>query len=95
MQLPIRVVRSGTRACSACGTTRNLSSGGVYFSSDGRVSAGDAIEYTIELHPSDSAPQIWLRCLGKVVRTQPAGSDENQFEVAATLERYEFVRTRE
>lgn len=95
MQLPIRVVRNGTRACSASGATRNLSSGGVFFTSDTRVDTGDAIEYTIELQPSDNTPHIWLRCLGKVVRSQPAGADAAEFEVAATLERYEFVRARE
>ncbi len=96
MRLPIRVVRNGMRSSSAAGETRNLSSGGVFFVSDTRVEAGEPIEYTIHLLPSPESPQrVWLRCLGKVTRAQASPASGSEFEVAATLERYEFVRAQE
>ncbi len=95
MKLPIRVVRNGVRSSSASGETRNISSGGVLFVADGSVDSGEPIEYTIHLQPDESGQRIWLRCLGKVVRTQPAEIEAGTVEVAATLERYEFVRPHE
>ena len=91
LRLPVELVRSGTRRVSEVGETKNLSSGGVLFTSLTPMSIGDLIEYMITL-PSGSSPggPLRLRCLGKVLRTQPAVEDETA--VAATLERYEFIR---
>jgi len=33
-----------------------------------------------------------LRCIGKVLRASPSASSESAYEIAATLERYEFIR---
>ncbi|MCL4853809.1 MAG: hypothetical protein KJZ78_20825, partial [Bryobacteraceae bacterium] len=78
------VRRSGQTVCES-GETRNLSSGGVLFTSNVPVRVGDAIEYLITL-PHTAAGSIRLRCLGKVIRL------EDDMTVAATLERYEFMR---
>jgi hypothetical protein len=91
MRLPIRVVRARAGALSASGETRNLSSGGVLFCSDADVEAGETIEYTIQLEGEQTGPA--LRCLGKVMRIRAGGGDEPS-QVAATLERYEFLRAR-
>jgi len=87
----VELVRSGTRRVSEVGETKNLSSGGVLFTSVSPMSIGDLIEYLITL-PSGSSPggPLRLRCMGKVLRTQPAVEEET--DVAATLERYEFIR---
>jgi len=74
------------------GFTKNISSGGVLFTSERELDVGGPLEYVITLGgPLDQA--VSLRCIGKVVRyKQIADSLEPVFDVAATLERYEFVR---
>jgi len=54
---------------------------------------GGAIEYVITLN-HDNTQTVNLRCVGKVLRTGRAenSSEPRSYEVAATLERYEFVR---
>jgi hypothetical protein len=95
VKLPVRLLRNGLRPISGAGETRNLSSGGVLFSSDTRIDIGEPVEYVISLMPSGG---VNLHCLGKVMRLDadgPAGDDPARpFEVAVTLERYEFVRQR-
>lgn len=81
------------------GETRNLSSAGVLFSTDAKIEVGEPIEYVITLSPGEDAPSpVDLHCLGKVTRFEAAAeewrSNARPFEIAATLERYEFVRAR-
>ncbi len=60
---------------------------GVLFHSDARLQVGDAVEYLITLPTSPhNGDHVRIHCLGKVVRFA------RKTEVAATLERYEFVR---
>jgi hypothetical protein len=72
--------------------TRDISSGGVCFMSRSEVEVGGKIEYIITL--SGSNPPVRIRCLGKVLRSQKPSVD-NLFEVAVTMERYQFVRPEE
>jgi hypothetical protein len=88
------IIRAGAERVEVTGITKNISSSGVLFSSAAAPSLGGAIEYLITLH--DAGPQpVTLRCVGKVLRyarTSDNGHAPSAFEVAATLERYEFVR---
>ena len=87
LRLPFELVRNGSEALSEQGETRNLSSVGVLFQSDASLRIGDAVEYMITLPDSAGvANGVRLRCLGKIVRYGRSA------EIAATLERYEFVR---
>lgn len=72
--------------------TRDISSGGVCFLSPTNVEVGGRIEYVITL--SGNNPPVRIRCLGKVLRSlqPPASTDVPEFEVAMTMERYQFVR---
>jgi len=55
-----------------------------------------AIEYVIALSQDEKQP-VNLRCVGKIVRLERAANGYREgaeaYQVAATLERYEFVRT--
>jgi len=74
--------------------TRDISSGGVCFLSPTNFEVGGRIEYLITL--SGSTPPVRIRCLGKVLRShQPVEEDVPQFEIAVTMERYQFVRADE
>lgn len=83
LRLPFELVRTGTQTVGKTGETRNLSSSGVLFTSDASVEVGQPIEFVITL-----PTKVRLRCIGKVVRTEGLAAAN----VAATLERFEFVR---
>lgn len=87
LKLPLELIRKGSQALSEHGETRNLSSVGVLFAADAPLRIGEAVEYMITLPSTpDQGEKVRLHCLGKVVRLSP------ETGVAATLERYEFVR---
>ena len=74
--------------------TRDISSGGVCFLSGEAVEVGSRIEYVITL--SGGNPRVRIRCLGIVLRTSKQLSvQDGSFEVAVTMERYQFVRSDE
>jgi hypothetical protein len=79
------------------GLTRNISSAGVLFTAGGEPDLGVPIEYVILLH-QDGGQAVRLRCVGKVLRSELAYPEPERpdrcFQIAATLERWEFVRER-
>lgn len=88
LKLPFELVRSGA-GLKNFGETRNVSSSGVLFTSPTPVEVGEPIEYLITFPKAPgSKAEVRIRCVGKVLRTDP----ESTF--AATLERYEFVRSK-
>ena len=82
----------GGRRVSRQETTRDISSGGVSFHSPIAVEVGARVEYLITL--SSNNPPVRIRCLGKVLRSPKAGS-AGVFEIAVTMERYQFLRENE
>jgi hypothetical protein len=91
LQLPVSITRNGTERITQSGLTKNISSGGVLFTAGKEPDIGASIEYIIALGgPSDQ--RVSLRCIGKVLRANPSDSGESAYDIAATLERYEFVR---
>jgi hypothetical protein len=97
LQLPLSVTRSGTERTAVVGYTKNISSSGVLFTTEREPDLGGPIEYIITLN-HEGAQSVNLRCMGKVLRANPVPSDSDRarlaFQIAATLERYEFVRER-
>ncbi len=88
----MQIVQLGSERVNRTEKTRDISSGGVCFWSPTNVEVGGRIEYLITL--SGSNPPVRIRCLGKVLRSlQPPAA--SQFEVAVTMERYQFVRADE
>jgi hypothetical protein len=88
LKLPLELVRAGAVAVGRVGETRNVSSSGVLFRTDMEMQIGSPIEYLITLPvTSADAPEVRLLCVGKIIR------QEDHRTAAATLERYEFVRT--
>jgi hypothetical protein len=91
----LQIVQLGDQRVNRTEKTRDISSGGVCFLTPTDVEVGGRIEYLITL--SGSNPPVRIRCLGKVLRSlQPlAATGVPQFEVAVTMERYQFVRAEE
>ncbi len=90
LELPLSIMAAGRRRDIFSGVTKNISSNGVLFNADREPEAGSTIEYVVTLNASGPKP-VQLRCMGKVLRAVPI-EGASGFEVAATLERYEFVR---
>jgi hypothetical protein len=87
LRLPFELIRSGSAPLSERGETKNLSSAGVLFQSEADLHVGEPVEYLITLPTSPAEGEhVRLHCIGKVVRFA------KKAEIAATLERYEFVR---
>jgi hypothetical protein len=91
LQLPVSITRNGTERTAQPGFTKNISSGGVLFTAGKEPEVGGSIEYVIALG-GVSEQGVHLRCIGKVLRAQAAENDDSLYDIAATLERYEFVR---
>ncbi|MCX6632211.1 MAG: PilZ domain-containing protein [Candidatus Solibacter sp.] len=95
LQLPLSITRSGADRVTLAGLTKNISSSGVLFTANREPDLGGPIEYVIVLN-TEGPQSISLRCMGKVLRTDRvrASPDEDypNYQIAATLERYEFVR---
>lgn len=88
LRLPFELMHHGI-ARQPTGETKNVSSSGVLFTSSVPVEVGESIEYFITFPKAPgSRAEVRLRCVGKVLRNEP------QTTFAATLERYEFLRTR-
>ena len=98
MHLPLHIVQVGEDRVDRIVKTRDISTGGVCFFSDNTVDIGGRIEYLITL--SDTNPPVRIRCLGKVLRSDrrdamPVASATDNFEVAVTMDRYQFVKQEE
>lgn len=96
LHLPLKLLRAGSRELNEIAETRNLSSGGVLFTSDQEIQVGDPIEYIISLPSKPGEKEkVRLHCVGKVTRLDKTRGDTNKRVrgVAATLERYEFIRS--
>jgi len=95
LHLPLSITRSGAERVTAAGFTKNISSTGVLFTSEREPDLGGPIEYIITLNHDGPQP-VNLRCVGKVLRAERVfdNQEPGEYQVAATLERYEFVRER-
>ena len=90
LTLPVNVVRTSETAVNFRGWTRNLSTHGAYLVIEGEMGQYSAVEFFVTL---DGLRNVWLRCQGHVKRAEkllPSG----RLGVAATIQRYEFIRER-
>jgi hypothetical protein len=88
LKLPFELVSPGA-VPKAAGETKNVSSSGVLFTAAMPVEVGEPIEYFITFPKAPgSRAEVRIRCVGKVMRNDP------DLTFAATLERYEFVRSK-
>ncbi len=93
LALPLDVVRISDRDVNVSGTTRNVGSSGAYFVvGELSVSIGSPIEFIVTLRNTQAeGERIRLRCRGRVIRSEKAGS-QGGTGVAATIDRYQFLR---
>ncbi len=73
--------------------THDVSSGGIYFEYESHLEVGTSLEFVLTL-PGEitQGGSVRIRCMGKVVRVDRASEQGDHLGIAATIERYEFVR---
>ncbi len=91
LQLPVAIANKGDVSRAASGLTCNISSCGVLFTAPKAPDLGAAIEYMITLGEQQGC-RVLVHCVGKVVRFEALRDEPPEYSIAATLERYEFVR---
>lgn len=84
-------MRTSTGSVSHAALTRNMSASGVLFASEAEVQIGGAIEYVVTMGRADGV-DVDLRCIGKVLRLEKSPQETPAYLVAATLDRYQFIR---
>ena len=96
LQLPLSITRAGAERVALAGCTQDISSSGVLFTTTSEPDLGGPIEYVIMLN-RDGPLAVSLRCVGKILRADRIDSNGQDaaahgYQIAVTLERYEFVR---
>ena len=94
MRLPVAVKANGEKPDKQVVETRDVSSSGVYFEVPNPLEVGASLEFLLTLpEPITKGSAVQIRCIGKVVRVDKTHSGaKSHTGVAATIERYEFVR---
>ncbi len=90
VNLPIRL--EGDETKTPVGSTDNMSAAGVYLVLDRSFDPGSTVRFEMTI-PAEAigAPQdMTVRCLGRVLRSDPKGPKQNG--VACVIDSYEFVR---
>jgi len=87
ISLPVELTKAGARSVSQTLTTHNLSAKRVLMNCPScHVEIGQEVEYFVTLPTHPAGAPVRLRCLGRVVRRDPA---LDVFDVS--IERHEFV----
>jgi hypothetical protein len=86
---------SGAKGIQQQGTTRDISTRGVYLVLDRAVSRDTDVDLTMVLPTGTSGNAgVFVRAVGKVVRVEEWSQDgERRAGVAAVIRRYELVRS--
>jgi hypothetical protein len=93
MTLPVAVRVEEVAGQEKAVQTRNVSSSGVYFEFASPLNVGTALEFVLTLPEQiTKGSAVRIKCVGKVVRVDQHRSDAGSLGVAATIERYEFLR---
>jgi hypothetical protein len=92
MRLPMTLNwTNGAGRGELAGETTEVSSRGIHFYASKSVKVGAAVEFQMTLpHEITLAGPVRVRCMGRVVRTNPK---EDRVSVVVAIDRYEFMRS--
>jgi hypothetical protein len=92
MRLPVKVAwTTQSSQGETSSETRDVSSRGVFFYLPKEMKSGTAVELMMTLpHEITMAGPVNVRCLGRVVRTEPR--EGQRVGVVVAIDRYEFMR---
>src|SRR5205807_2447567 len=90
IDLPLEITQASGKRVNRTAHLSDISSGGISFTSNREWDVGGRIEFVITL---SQAKKVRIRCLGKILRVQAiSATSEARYKVAASIDRYEFVR---
>jgi hypothetical protein len=93
MTLPVMIKMEEHEGRAQAVQTHNVSSSGVYFEFASPLDVGTALEFVLTLPEQiTKGSAVRIKCVGKVVRVDQGKSEQGSLGVAATIERYEFLR---
>ena len=96
VSLPV-IIRGplGRNAGSQIGRTRNISTGGVYFTIDNSLSAGAALNFAMAVPVKlTRGAEVFLEAIGKVLRVDNHGANGHPLVgVAVVIEQCEIIRS--
>ena len=93
MTLPVAIRVEEIADFESTVRTRNVSSSGVYFEFASPIEIGTPLEFILTLPEQiTKGSAVKIKCVGKVVRVDRNKADADSLGVAATIERYEFLR---
>ncbi|HKS66450.1 MAG TPA: PilZ domain-containing protein [Candidatus Acidoferrales bacterium] len=95
LSLPVNVrVPVNRESVSHNGQTRDISTRGVYFTTQRELCTGSEVDFTLTLPPEITrGSEVLVRAHGRVVRIDRHGEDDlPMVGVAAVIERYDIIR---
>ena len=94
IELPVALTIKQSEGEGTAVKTKDISSSGIYFEFSAPIDVGSSLEFILTL-PGEitQGKAVKVKCRGKVVRVDQGALDGNAVGLAATIERYEFVRT--
>ncbi len=93
MTLPVAIKVEEITGEENPGHTRNVSSSGVYFEFSSPIDIGTPLEFVLTLPEQiTKGSAVRIKCVGRVIRVDRSSADVESIGVAATIERYEFLR---
>ena len=93
MALPIDLRLAGKGAGEESVKTRDISSSGVYLEFSTPVDIGSSVEFVLTLLGEITKGQpVRVKCRGNVRRVDKVHIAKNAVGLAATIDRYEFIR---
>ena len=90
IQLPVEITQVSGKRVSRPVELLDISSGGIAFRSNKDWELGGRVEYLITLNETK---KVRIRCLGKIIRIEEGTDPVHASKVAATIDRYEFLRS--
>lgn len=95
LSLPVNVrVPVNRESISHNGQTRDISTRGVYFTTQKELATGSEVDFTLTLPPEITrGSEVLVRAHGRVVRIDRHGEEDlPTVGVAAVIERYDIIR---
>ena len=97
IELPVEIIKLSNQTVDLVGQTRDVSSAGACFTvQTEEVREGAPIEFFVTLQGSmfdlPATGEVRLRCRGRIIRQEALSESANGRSVAATIDRYQFVR---
>lgn len=93
LELPIHLAELPQKAHTIQGTTRNISTSGVYFTTNLRMRTGSSLEFKFRLPPDENEQNpATVSGRARVVRVEQPKSESDEVGIAVAIEAFRIIR---